>query len=52
MDMSGQLHTPAALPPGKEARYEVATRLGGAQGRSGQGGEGGAQSQSGQSGEE
>jgi hypothetical protein len=32
MEVSGQLHAPAALPPGKETRYPP-------QGRSGHGGE-------------
>jgi hypothetical protein len=39
MDVSGQLHVPAALPPGKEPRYPLDRRLGGLQSRSGRGGE-------------
>jgi hypothetical protein len=34
MRVAGQLHDPAALPPGK-ARYTMYRRLGGPQGRSG-----------------
>ena len=34
MGMGGQLHAPAALPPGK-TRYSLYRRLGGLQGRSG-----------------
>jgi len=34
MGVSGQLHSPAALPPGK-TRYPLYRRLGGPQGRSG-----------------
>jgi hypothetical protein len=37
MEMSGQLHSPAALPPRKEPL--VPRRLGGPQNRSGRGGE-------------
>jgi hypothetical protein len=33
--MSGQLHAPAALTPGKEPRYPLDRRLGGPQSRSG-----------------
>jgi hypothetical protein len=33
-EVGGQLHTPAALPPGKETRYPFYRRLGGPQGRS------------------
>jgi hypothetical protein len=40
MEVSGQLHTPAALPPGKEPRrYPLDRRLGGPQSRSGLRGE-------------
>jgi hypothetical protein len=35
MEMSGQLHAPAALPPGKEPRYPLDRTLGGPQSRSG-----------------
>jgi hypothetical protein len=35
MEGSGQLHTPAALPPGKRPRYPLERRLGGPQNRSG-----------------
>jgi hypothetical protein len=35
MEVSGQLHTPAALPPRKEPRYPSDTRLGGPQSRFG-----------------
>jgi hypothetical protein len=35
MGVDGQLHDPAALPPGKETRYSLYRRLGGPQGRSG-----------------
>jgi hypothetical protein len=37
--VSGQLHAPAALPPGKEPRYPLDRRLGGPQSRSGRFGE-------------
>jgi hypothetical protein len=37
--MSGQLHAPAALPPGKSPRYPFYRRLGGPHSRSGQYGE-------------
>jgi hypothetical protein len=37
--MSGQLHAPAALPPGKSPRYPCYRRLGGPQSRSGRYGE-------------
>jgi hypothetical protein len=40
MEMSDELHDPAALPPGKEPCYPLAGRLGGPQSRSGRGGEG------------
>jgi hypothetical protein len=33
--VSGQRHAPAALPPGKETRYQLYRRLGGPQVRSG-----------------
>jgi hypothetical protein len=39
MEVSGQLHSPAALPPGKDPPYTLDRRLGGAQNRSGHGGE-------------
>jgi hypothetical protein len=39
MEMSGQLHAPAALPQGKSPCYPLAKRLGGTQSRSGRGGE-------------
>jgi hypothetical protein len=35
MRVGGQLHAPAALPPGKETRYPLYRRLCGPQGRSG-----------------
>jgi hypothetical protein len=35
MEVSGQLHAPAALPPGKDPRYTLDRRLGGPQSRSG-----------------
>jgi hypothetical protein len=38
--VSGQLHTPAALPRGKSPRYPLDTRLGGLQSLSGRRGEG------------
>jgi hypothetical protein len=37
--MSGKLHAPVALPPGKKPRYPLDRRLGGPQSRSGRGGE-------------
>jgi hypothetical protein len=37
--VSGQLHAPAALPPGKEPRYPPDRSLGGSLSRSGRGGE-------------
>jgi hypothetical protein len=37
--VSGQLHSPAALPPGKSPRYPLYKRLGGPQSRSGRNGE-------------
>jgi hypothetical protein len=39
MEVSGQLHAPAALPPGKDPCYSLDRRLGGPQSRSGGGGE-------------
>jgi hypothetical protein len=39
MEMSGQLHAPATLPPGKESLIPSGQRLGGPQSRSGRGGE-------------
>jgi hypothetical protein len=39
MEVSGQLHAPAALPPGKEPWYPLDRRLGGPQSCSGHGGE-------------
>jgi hypothetical protein len=40
MEVSGQLHAPDALPPGKESQVPIMdTRLGGPQSRSGRGGE-------------
>jgi hypothetical protein len=39
MDMSCQLHAPAALPQGKRPWYPLDRRLGGPQSRSGRGGE-------------
>jgi hypothetical protein len=39
MEVSGQLHAPADLPPGKEPWYPLYTRLGGPQSRSGRGDE-------------
>jgi hypothetical protein len=35
MEVSCQLHAPVALPPVKDARYTLDTRLGGPQSRSG-----------------
>jgi hypothetical protein len=40
MEVSGQLHAPAALPPGKNSWYPLDRRLDGPQSRSGRGGEG------------
>jgi len=40
MEVSGQLHAPAALPPGKEPQYPLDMRLGGTQPRPGRGGKG------------
>jgi hypothetical protein len=39
MELSGQLHSPAALPPGKSPFYPLDRRLGGIQSRSQRGGE-------------
>jgi hypothetical protein len=39
MEVSGQLHAPAALPPGKESLLQLDRRLGGPQRRSERGGE-------------
>jgi hypothetical protein len=39
LEVSGQLHAPAALPPGKSSRYLLYRRLGGPQSRSGRHGE-------------
>jgi hypothetical protein len=39
LEMSGQLHAPAALPPRKRSRYPLYRRLGGLQSRSGRRGE-------------
>jgi hypothetical protein len=39
MEVSSQLHAPAALLPGKEPLYPLDARLGGPQSRSGHGGE-------------
>jgi hypothetical protein len=39
MEVSGQLHAPATLPPGKSPWYPLDRRLGGPQSRSGFGGE-------------
>jgi hypothetical protein len=38
MDVSGELHAPAALPQGKNPWYPLDRRLGGPQSRSGRGG--------------
>jgi hypothetical protein len=35
LEVSGQLHAPAALPPGKSPRYPLDRRMGGPQSRSG-----------------
>jgi hypothetical protein len=40
MEVSGHLHAPATLLPGKELRYPSDRRLGGTQRRSGRGDEG------------
>jgi hypothetical protein len=39
MEVSGQLHNPAALPQGKSPWFSLDWKLGGPQGRSGRGGE-------------
>jgi hypothetical protein len=39
MEVSGQLHAPAALPQEKRPRYPLDRMLGGPQSRSGHGGE-------------
>jgi hypothetical protein len=39
MEVSGQLHAPAGLPPGRKPPYPLDRRLGGPQSRSGRGGE-------------
>jgi hypothetical protein len=39
MEVSGQIHAPAALPPGKEPWYPLDRRPGEPQSRSGRGGE-------------
>jgi len=39
MEVSGQLHAPAALPPGKEPRFPLDRRMGGPQSRAGHDGE-------------
>jgi hypothetical protein len=39
MEVSGQLHAPATVPPGKEPLEPLDRRLGGPQSRSGRGGE-------------
>jgi hypothetical protein len=39
MEVSGQLHAPAAVPQGKSPHYLLDRRLGGPQSRSGHGGE-------------
>jgi len=39
MEVNGQLHTPAALSPGKESLYPLDRRLDGTQSSSGRGGE-------------
>jgi hypothetical protein len=39
MEVSGQLHAPAALSPGKESLVPIGQEAGGPQSRSGQGGE-------------
>jgi hypothetical protein len=39
MDVSGQLHAPAALPQEKNPWYPLNRRMGGPQSRSGRGGE-------------
>jgi hypothetical protein len=39
MEVSGQLHAPAALPPGEDPLVPIDRRLGGLQNLSGRGGE-------------
>jgi hypothetical protein len=39
MEVSGHIHTPAAIPQGKSPWYPLDRRLGGPQSRSGRGGE-------------
>jgi hypothetical protein len=39
MEVSGQLHAPTALPPGKAPSYPLDRKLGEPQSRSGRGGE-------------
>jgi hypothetical protein len=39
MEVSGEIHAPAALLPGKEPLYPLDRRMGGSQSRSGRGGE-------------
>jgi hypothetical protein len=39
MEVCGQLHTPATLPPGKASQYPLERRLGGPQHQSGYSGE-------------
>jgi hypothetical protein len=39
MEVSGQLHVPAALPQGKNPWYSLDRKLSGTQSRSGRGGE-------------
>jgi hypothetical protein len=39
MEVSGQLHAPAALPPGNEPPVPIYRKLSGPQSRSGRGGE-------------
>jgi hypothetical protein len=39
MEVSGQLHSPAALPPGKEHAIPIGQEAGGPQSQSGRGGE-------------
>jgi hypothetical protein len=39
LEVCGELHAPAALPPGKEPRYPLDRRLGGVQSHSGKYGE-------------
>jgi hypothetical protein len=39
MEVSGQIHAPASLPPGKNSRYTLDKRVGGTHGRFGRSGE-------------